>query len=240
MPRPIFIQTRGETGLETLIDARQLPEVPHFSEVTDWQTLVAAVGYLRASEHQYRTAVFDTLNGAERLLHEHVCHRDYSDDWGDKGFGSYQKGFEVSLADLNLLLSDLDALRAEKRMSIVFLAHRRILTVKNPAGADYDTYQPDVDRRTWACVAKWSDVILFGDMEVVVGEVKEQKKAGETIARKGKGIAQTRLIRCESSPAWVAKNRLGLPPEIEVGNSPAEAWQNYISAVKAARGQEAA
>jgi len=229
MPKPIFIQTRGETGLETLIDAGQLGEVPHFPEVTDWQTLVAAIQWLRDTDHGYRTIVIDTLNGAERLLHEMVCNRDYSGDWGDRGFGSYQKGFEVSLADLNLLLSALDSLRIDKRMTVVFLAHRRILTVKNPAGADYDTYQPDVDRRTWACVSKWADVILYGDMEVIVQTDGKQKK--------GKGISQTRLLRCESSPAWTAKNRLGLPQEIEVGDSPAEAWSNFAAAVKAARNQ---
>jgi hypothetical protein len=237
MPKPIFIQTRGETGLETLIDAGQLGEVPHFPEVHDWQTLTAAIQWLRDTDHGYRTIVIDTLNGAERLLHEMVCHRDYAGDWGDRGFGSYQKGFEVSLADLNLLLSALDSLRLDKRMTVVWLAHRRILTVKNPAGADYDTYQPDVDRRTWACVSKWADVILYGDMEVIVGEVKEQRKNGEVVGKKGKGVAQARILRCQSTPAWVAKNRLGLPAEIEVGNSPAEAWSNFAAAVKAARNQ---
>ena len=127
MPKPIFVQTRGETGLETLIDAGRLGEVPHFPEVHDWQTLVAAIQWLRDTEHGYRTIVIDTLNGAERLLHEMVCHRDYSGDWGDRGFGSYQKGFEVSLADLNLMLSALDSLRLDKRMTVVWLAHRRIL-----------------------------------------------------------------------------------------------------------------
>lgn len=233
MPKPIFIETRGETGLETLIDAGQLPEVPHFPEVTDWQTLAAAVKWLRESEHGYRTVIIDTLNGAERLLHEYVCARDYQNDWGDRGFGAYQKGFDVSVADLNLLLSDLDNLRLEKRMTVCWLAHRRVITFKNPSGADYDLYQPDIHKTTWGAVAKWSDVILYGDMEVIVEKDK-------STAKKGKGIGQSRIIRCESSPSWVAKNRLGLPPEIEVGNSPAEAWANYIAAVKVAREQNGA
>lgn len=232
MPKAIFIQTRGETGLETLIDAGQLSEVPHFPEVNDWSTLTAAVRWLLETEHPYRTIVIDTLNGAERLLHEHVCARDYQGEWGDKGFGAYQKGFEVSVADLNLLLSDLDSLRLEKRMTVCFLAHRRVTMFKNPTGADFDMYQPDVNKWTWGAVAKWSDVILFGDMEVVVDQVQKNRKTG---AEKGKGIAQTRILRCESTAAWIAKNRLGLPAEIEVGGSPAEAWANYTAAVRAAR-----
>lgn len=234
VPKPIFIQSRGETGLETLIDAGQLPDVAHFPEVQDWPTLMGAVQWLRESEHPYKSVVIDTINGLERLLHEHVCQRDFGGDWGDRGFGSYQKGFEIAVADLHLLLSGLDELRIEKRMSIVILAHRRIVTIKNPAGADYDTYQPDVHKTTWGAIAKWSDVILFGDMEVIVDEVSATGKAK---TRKGKGVAQNRIIRCESSPAWVAKNRLGLPPEVDAGNSAAEAWANYTAAVKAARSQ---
>jgi hypothetical protein len=227
MPKPIFVQTRGETGLETLIDAGRIGETPHFPETQDWGALIGIVQWLRDSAHDHRTLVIDTLNGAERLLHEMVCARDYGNDWGERGFGAYQKGYEVSLADFNLLLSSLDALRSEKRMSIVWLAHRRVVTFKNPAGADYDLYQPDIHKTTWGAASKWADVILFGDMEVIV---ETEKKA-----KKGKGIAQSRIIRCESSPAWVAKNRIGLPPEIEAGNSAEEAWANYTAAVKAAR-----
>ncbi|MEN6533819.1 MAG: AAA family ATPase [Bryobacteraceae bacterium] len=232
MPKPIFMQTRGETGLETLIDAGQLGETPHFPEIMDWRTMVDGVHYLRDSTHDYRTLVIDTLNGAERLLHEMVCARDYQNDWGDRGFGAYQKGYDVSIADLNLLLSDLDAKRLEKRMIVVWLAHRRVITFKNPSGADYDLYQPDVHKTTWGAVSKWSDVILFGDMEVIVETEKKTSK-------KGKGVAQNRLIRCESAPSWVAKNRLGLPPEIEAGQSPQEAWANFAAAVKAAKQKEA-
>jgi hypothetical protein len=231
-PRVIFIETCGETGLETLIDAGQLPEVAHFPETQTWADLLGQVDWLRSTEHNYSTLAIDTLNGAERLLHEHVCHRDYSDDWGDRGFGAYQKGFDVSVADLNVLLSALDSLRLERRMTVILLAHRRILTIKNPVGADYDAYQPDVHKTTWGATSKWLDCILYGDWEVQVGAIQENKKTG---AKKGKALDQCRIIRTESTAAWVAKNRMGLPAEIEVGESPADAFQNFAAALKAAR-----
>jgi hypothetical protein len=229
-PGVIFLQTRGETGLETLIDAGQLPEIPHFPEIKDWGSLTAAIAWLREAEHNYRSLAIDTINGAERLLHEMVCARDYQNEWGDRGFGAYQKGYEVSLADLNLMLSSLDALRLERRMTIILLAHRKINTVKNPAGADFDTFQPDLHKSSWGTIAKWSDVILYGDTEVIVQTEGKSKK--------GKGISQSRIIRCAGSPAWVAGNRIGLPDEIEAGDSPQEAWQNFAAAVKAARNQK--
>ena len=42
-PRPVFLMTRGETGLETLIDAGRVPETAHFPEIESWPDLLAAV-----------------------------------------------------------------------------------------------------------------------------------------------------------------------------------------------------
>lgn len=231
-PRPIFIETRGETGLETLIDARQLPEIPHFPETMSWLELLEQVDWLRTADHSFGTLIVDTANGAERLLHEHVCHRDYDDKWGEKGFGAYQKGFEVSIADLTPLLAALDSLRIERRMTIVILGHRRITTVKNPVGADYDAFIADLNKFTWGAISKWADCILYGDWEVQVGQVNENKKTG---ARKGKALEESRIIRTESSAAWIAKNRMGLPAEIEADPSPEEAFKNFADALREAR-----
>src|SRR5262249_53524348 len=66
-PRPIFLMTRGETGLVTLIDSGQVPETAHFPELATWTDLLGAIEALTSEAHDYRTLVIDTLNGAERL-----------------------------------------------------------------------------------------------------------------------------------------------------------------------------
>ena len=65
-PSPIFLLTRGETGLQTLIDAGRLGETPHFPECQTWGELTSGIETLTTEEHTYRTLVIDTLNGAER------------------------------------------------------------------------------------------------------------------------------------------------------------------------------
>lgn len=235
-PKPVFIQSKGETGLETLIDARQLPATPHFDESHDWETIMGILDALTVDAHDYKTLVIDTLNGLERLCHEYVCNRDFGNEWGDKGFASYQKGPEVSLGEWRLLLSNLDRLRIERKMTIVSLCHTKVQKFNNPEGADYDRYQPDVDKRTWSLTAKWADVVLFGNFESSVSAVKENKKTGE---KKGKGEGgQQRILYTERHAAYDAKNRLGLPTEIEMGASADEAWANFSSAVKTARAKE--
>lgn len=230
---PIFAMTRGETGLRTLIDAGQLPPTPHFPELETWPDLLAAVKMLRTDDHPYKTFVLDTANGAERMMHEYVCARDFGGDWGDSGFNSYQKGYDVALADWRLFEAELDKLRTEKGMTIFFLLHTRINTFKNPSGADYDRYIPEMHKSTWGLTKGWLDCILFGNFEVVVKQGKKEVDA----TKKGKAaeLSQRIVYTNSNNPTFDAKNRMGLPDEIEMGDSPQEGWQNLADAIRSSR-----
>ncbi len=233
MTKPIFIETKGETGLETLISHGRLPEVPHFPEVQSWEELMGAIETLTLDEHDFRTLVIDTANGGERLCHEFVCNRDFGGDWGDKGFTGYMRGFEVSLAEWRTFLNKLDTLRATKQMAIVLLCHTKVKPFKNPEGPDFDRYQPDMHEKTWGLTAKWSDVVLFGNFDVTVQKDSANSKKGKASG------GQIRILYTERHAAYDAKNRLGLPGEIEMGDSPAEAWRNFMTVVKEGRGRSA-
>lgn len=226
-PKPVFIQTKGETGLETLIDAGLLPEVPHFPEVQEWTELLGAIETLTSDSHDFKTLVCDTSNGAERLCHEFVCQRDYGGEWGKQGFTSYQQGFEVSLSEWRKFLNALDALRVAKRMTVLLLCHTKVKPFKNPEGADYDRYQPDMHEKTWGLTHKWADAVLFGNFDVTV----QTAKTGEQKKGKASG-GQQRVLYTERHAAYDAKHRLGLPPEIDMGASASEAWTNFINALK--------
>lgn len=230
-PKPIFIETSGETGLETLIDAGRLPDTPHFPEIHVWESLLSVIELLTNDEHDYLTLVIDTLNGAERLCHEYVCRRDFGGDWGERGFGGYQRGYEVSLAEWRRLLAMLDILRAKNNMSILALCHTRITPFSNPEGADYDRYSPDMHRKTWGLVNKWSDAILFLNYEVFVNEDDAKKKGKAT-------SSQGRILYTERHAAYDAGNRLGLPEEIDMGSSGPEAWANFRNALTTAKNGE--
>jgi hypothetical protein len=228
-PKPIFIQTGGETGLETLIDAGRLPEVPHFPAVQTWEELLGVIETLTVEDHPFRTAVIDTMNGGEALCHQFICTRDFGGQWGNTGFGSYSKGYEVALPEWTRLLNALDRLRIERKMTILLLTHTKVKSFKNPEGPDYDRYQPDVHEKTWGLSHKWADCVLFGNFEVTVAVDKAEAKRG-----KGTG-GKFRLMYTERSAAYDAKNRLGLLTEIEMGNSAPEAWTNFMAAIKAGR-----
>jgi hypothetical protein len=226
-PAPVFLMTRGETGLTTLIDSGRVPETPHFPEVLTWTDLLAAVAALTAEPHPYRTLVLDTLNGAERLCHEHVCRRDFAGRWGRDGFAAYMTGFEVALADWRELLTALDRLRAARRMAVLALAHSRIAPFKNPEGADYDRHTPDLHAKTWSLTHKWSDYVLFLNFETFVDAARSPRP---------KAVGGTRrVLYTERTAAFDAKNRHGLPGRIDGGAGAAEAWANLAAALRAGR-----
>jgi hypothetical protein len=220
--------TRGETGLETLIDAGRLPETPHFPEVQDWHELLGAIKALLEEAHDHRTLVLDTLNGCERLCHEYVCQRDFNGVWGRDGFTSFMIGYEVALVEWRAFLETLDRLRARRRMSVLALAHTRISTFKNPEGADFDRYTVDVHPKTWGLTHKWADMVLFLNF---VSHVEARRNEARGKARGG----TRRVLWTTRTAAFDAKNRHGLPEQIDAGSSAAEAWHNFVAALQAAR-----
>jgi hypothetical protein len=208
--RPVFMMARGETGLETLIAAGQIPETPHFPEIQTWEETFDAIRFLHDESHEFRTLVLDTMNGFERLCHEHVCIRDFNGLWDDKGFLGYMRGYEVALADWREFLTELDKLR-EKGMAIIALCHSRVATFKNPEGPDYDRYEADMHRKTWGLTHKWADMVLFGNWLTLTDDKKKGKAQG----------GHHRILYTERTAAYDAKNRHGLPPQIELPDSSA-------------------
>ncbi len=223
-PKPIFLLTKGEDGLETLINAGQLSETPHFaSQARTWLDVMSAIGELTTMDHDYKTFVLDTTNGAERLLFENVCETNFKGDW--EQFHAWARGPNLCVAGWIEFLDRLDCLRVAKNMSILLLAHRAVAKFSNPNGMDYDRYQPELDRKyLWPVTHKWLDMILFGVFEEFTEKEKGKDKAKAT-------GGQTRLIYTEHHAAYDAGNRHGLPPEIECGDTPQAAWQSFIDAL---------
>jgi hypothetical protein len=229
-PRPIFALTRGETGLLTLIDSGQVPETPHFGELATWPDLLGAVEALTNEPHEYKTFVLDTLNGAERLCHEHVCQRDFGGNWGREGFTAYMAGYDAALGDWRQFLDALDRLRARRRMSILALAHTKIAPFRNPEGSDYDRFAVDLHHKTWGLTHRWADMVLFVNFHA---QVEARTGDGKGKARGG----SRRILYTTRTAAYDAKNRHGLPEQIDAGYSAAEAWNNFAAALQAGKQQ---
>jgi len=215
-PEPAFLMAQGETGYETLLGSNLVPSVGA-ARIDGWGDLLNVVPTLTS----YKTVVLDALGGFERLCHEFICARDFENDWGERGFTAYQKGYDVAITEWLKLLAGLDKLR-DTGVVIVILSHCRIKTFKNPLGADYDRYVSDVHDKTWAVTGKWSDAILFGNFFSAVET--ERSKKPEAL-KKGKGIGGAeRVIYTERRDAFDAKNRYGMTETIDIPNDSTAVW----------------
>ncbi len=132
----------------------------------------------------------------------------------DYGYG---KGVIIAEEEFRKLISLLDILQHRRRMNVVFLVHSKVVTFKNPAGPDYDRWEPKTHTRISRVLIEWAENVLFGYFEINASktpEDKERHKMSPDKARaKGFGGA-VRLIGTQKNALYDAKNRVNLPAEM--------------------------
>ncbi len=211
-PGSLMILAEGESGYLTLASRSRVPQVPTVTIAT-WPELIGLLDGL-ADDCPYQTIVLDALGGFESQCHQHICDTEYDGNWGDQGFSAYAKGFGLSANEWLKLLARLEKLQQRHSVAVILLAHVQIKTFSNPNGPDFDRYETDLHRKTYAPTAKWADAILFGQFVTLVDKVVASKTTA-----KGKGIGfGERVVYTEHRDAWDAKNRFGMPEQITIPN----------------------
>jgi len=230
-PNPLFIcAENGLTGLDG---------IPHLEPDT-FRDVLALLEELIAEEKSiYDTLVIDTADWLERLIHDFVCARDGKTNIEEYGYG---KGFQtIAPIELKTLLVQLDRLREKHSMGIIITSHVEIKPFNDPSGETWDRYQMKGQKHFTGMLREWPDACLFAVYDVL--KVKD-KDSG-----KKKAVDGGRVIKTEWSPGWDAKNRLSLPPELEMPeedgykifadevdrNRPAEIRKRFAALLKTAK-----
>jgi len=221
---PLIVMSGRETGYLTLRGAGLVPNV-NCATPENWVEFLAGLEHLaKPDAPKFGTIAIDALNGFERMCHERVCQRDFKGDWGEKGFTSYQKGYDVAVTDWLQMMIALDRIR-EKGTSILMLAHVQVRPFGNPLGADYDRYVVDVHKKTWGVTLKWADAVLFGNFKSVID------------AKTGKAVGRTdRRLFTERRDGYDAKNRYGMPEFLDIPADPTKVWSTVWDSITAKRG----
>jgi hypothetical protein len=182
-------------------------EVDRFPLAMTYGDVLSAVSSLYTDEHNYQTVVVDSLDWLERLIFTDVCAKRGVESIEDIG---YAKGYVFALTQWREILTGLDALRNERGMQVVLLAHAQIEKFANPETDTYDRYSPRLQKLASALVQEWADEVLFATYRV---HTKTTKEGFDRKRTQGVGTGE-RIIRTTERPAHVAKNRLNLPDEI--------------------------
>lgn len=215
-PAPLFIC--GERGFP-----RDLRSAPRFVEPKSWEELRALVTELATTKHAFQSVVFDTMDWIEPLIWRYVCTRDTGrktemNPHGrellvieDYGFG---KGYVAAQQEMRSLLMALDELQTRTGMHIVVLMHSHVKTTQNPAGDNYDRWQPKMHDRCARLIVEWCENVFFGFFEVMVAKDDPTNKR-----EKAKGTSSgRRILGTRHNALYDAKNRMNLPDTIELGD----------------------
>jgi len=194
---PIFITT--EEGTNDI-------ECDRFPLATKYADVLSSLSALYSEEHKYQTVVIDSLDWLERLIFAEICDKRSIESIEDIGYG---KGYIFALAQWREILDGLDALRKERNMQVILLAHAAIEKFANPETDSYDRYAPRLQKHASALVQEWCDEVLFATYRV---HTKTSNEGFDRKRTQGIGSGE-RIVRTTERPAHVAKNRLNLPDE---------------------------
>lgn len=173
----------------------------NFSEV------LQTIKDLIKEKHDYETLVIDSLDWLEPLNWDHVCKADGKSSIEDVG-GGYGAGYIRANAAWMQMIELLAALRSEREMNIVLLAHSEVKIFNDPSQpAPYDRYQIKLNGKAAALWREFVDLVGFANEEVFTKVSKDGKKS------KAFGDGK-RILYTQRRPSFDAKNRLGLPFEL--------------------------
>lgn len=220
---PAILMASNETGYLTLLQNGLAPDVDRAVSDT-WPQTLATVDAMLADSQGHQTLVVDALTGFERQCQEFVCHTHFGGDWGEKGFASYGRGYDMAAGEWLKFLARLEQLRNRCNMTIVLLSHCKIKSFKNPEGPDYDRYTSNLHEKVWDATKQWASTVLFGNFLVATLETDAKKKS-KAVGGVDRAIYPTRTA------AYDAKNQFGLVDPIQLPDDPSQSWSTIWKAL---------
>ena len=208
LPNPYFIC--GEDGTDQLNVKRTKPD--------SWVKLKEVIRLLRDEDHNYKTAVFDTIDWLEQLQLTYLRQSSGVKNIKkiDDGYGAYKSRLKEEWHGLFSLIDEL-----RKKMNICFLAHAQTKKFSDPINScEYDKYELKMEFPEVSSVFKeYVDGIFFANFETIVKKEKGTKKNRAY-------CDNTRILYTERTHAFDAGNRYGMPEEMEFS---AKEVLNYIN-----------
>ena len=203
-PRPIFIPT--EDGLDQI-------SCDSFPLAKSYRDVIGALTALHQEEHSYQTVVLDSLDWLERLIWDEIC-REFGVRSIEKADGGYAKGYTHALTPWREVLAGLDALRNQRGMAVILLAHAKVEKFEDPESAAYDRYSPRLHKHASALLVEWADAVLFATRKYRTESEDAGFNRTRTIAVPLGAEGGERVLRTVGGPACIAKNRFSLPAEL--------------------------
>ena len=190
-----------------------------FGLLTTFDQVMEAITALYQEPHDFQTVVIDSLGWLEPMIWAETC-REYnvkSIELVEKGFG---KGYIIALSHWRAFLDGLNALRDDRGMGIIMIAHQEVKTYEAPETEAYDRYQPKMHKLASALVQEHVDCTFFLNYRVSLLKDNERDKDSR---KRAVGGGQ-RILYTTERPSHLAKNRYRMPDQIIMPDDPSAMW----------------
>lgn len=199
-PDPVFIDTEGST---------KDMDVARTETPTSWTMLMEQVEYIKTYPDTCRTLVIDTLDWAEHMCVRHICDQHRKDGIEEFGYGN---GYTYVAEEFGRFLDKLSEV-IDAGVHVVLTAHAQIKKFDQPDEmGSYNRWELKLGKKTTSqtspLVKEWADMLLF--MNYKIRSVAMDDKGEKRKAQGGQ-----RVIYTTHHPCWDAKNRYGLPEEMD-------------------------
>lgn len=205
--REIFVLSPGETVeiVAIMENGTNSMYVKRTQKPKEWMELLQIVRDVAADPSVCKTLVIDTGDRAEALCVRYICQKCKTD--GLESFG-YGKGYVYFREEFKNLLNELDKVIAA-RVNVVICCHTQIKKFELPDEAGgFDRYELKMSKNVSPLVGEWCDIQLFANFKTYVVATENKNR---------KGMGGTKHVMYASHTAsWDAKNRHGLPDEMEL------------------------
>lgn len=203
-PDAVFLQIEDGTPGDV--------ELTSFGQLTTFGGVMDALASLYQEDHSFKWLVVDSVTELQKLVFAETCKR--GDDKGNakaniEDFG-YGKGYVYAARVWQDFLEGVNALRRDRGMGVILIAHSAVARFDDPETVSYDRYQIDLHKGSVGAVERDMDAILLLKQPVTV-KTEEQGFNKERARADGGG---TILIHSTGKPAYTAKNRYGIPPTL--------------------------
>lgn len=198
-PDPVFLQVEDGTPGDL--------ELASFGRLTSFDDIMDAIGSLYTEDHEQKTVVLDSLDKLEPLVWAKVC---ADNSWQTIETPGYGKGYVSADAYWRDLIEGMNALRRDKGMGVVYIAHSSIETVNDPMTQAYSRFDIRLHKRAVGIFQDEVDAILFLNQDVSI-KSDDPKAKGARVRADGGG---NRWLYAAPRPAFVAKNRYGIPDKL--------------------------
>lgn len=197
-PNPIYLQIEDGTpaGLE----------ISSFGKLESLDEVMEAIGSLYTEEHDGQTLVIDSLDKLEPLVWAKVC---ADNQWQNMETVGYGKSYVAADTYWRDFVDGCNAIRRDKNMSVVYIAHSTINTVDDPMTTSYSRFDIRLHKRAIGIFQDEVDAIFFLNQDVTIKTDAAAGKGGNGRTRADGG--GNRWVYASPRPVFVAKNRYGIP-----------------------------